>query len=261
MEFDIIYEKADGIAVLTINRPEVMNVLRMKTMEEMLLAIEDAAEDPTIGVLVITGRGDQAFSNGSDLEDIERSGRDGILRANRLMLRLATALRTLDKPVIASINGLCIGSGNELNLFCDLSIASERAQFGHTEGRVGTAPLWGATQLLPRIIGERKAREMVFLGEIMPAEEAYRWGLVNKVVPHDQLYGETRAWCMQLLHRSPQSLRLSKISLNFESDLLFAGRTHGLALIEGTFRTEEMQEGLLAWKEKRQPNYSKFRTK
>lgn len=168
-------------------------------------------------------------------------------------------MRNLRIPLIAAVNGYCIGGGNELNVFCDLTIASDRAKFGQAGPRVGACPVWGGTQLLPRIVGEKKAREMIYLCRLYDAHEAERMGLVNAVVPHDQLYAEVERWCRELLDKSPQSLRLAKLSLNFESDLLYPSFVHGGALLEHLWGSEQVCEGMTAFQEKRSPDFRRFR--
>lgn len=260
MDFqDIIYEKKDGVAKITINRPEVLNVFRWETVDEMTAAFEDAERDATVGVAVLTGAGDKAFCAGGDIAVMTALDRNSGMEWNRRLLRLSTTMRNLSKPIIAAVNGYCIGGGQELNVFCDLTIASDRAKFGQAGPRVGACPVWGATQMLPRIVGEKKAREMIYLCELYSAEEAERMGLVNKVVPHEQLYAEVDAWCQKLLDMSPQSLRIAKLNLNFESDLLYPSLTHGSALLSYIWGSEQSLEGFAAFKEKRKADFRSFR--
>ena len=156
-------------------------------------------------------------------------------------------------------SGYCIGGGNELNLLCDVTIASEKAVFGQAGPKVGSAPLWYGTQMLPRIVGEKKAREIIFWCRKYSAAEAERMGLVNKVVKDEELEEEVRKWCDEIRFMSPQAIKLSKISMNFESDLLYPSVIHGLNMLILTYGTDEFREGMSAFLEKRKPDYNKKR--
>lgn len=262
MEYeDIIYEAKDGIARITINRPQVLNAFRERTVDELLRAFEAADSDGTVGVVVLSGAGGKAFCAGGDVETMSYLTPEygGIWQ--KKLLRLASTIRNLGKPVIAAINGFCIGGGNELNLFCDLSIATEKSRFAQVGPMVGSVPVWGATQLLPRAIGEKKAREMVFLCQQYDAHEAQRMGLVNKVVPEEKFEEEVNAWCQRILDMSPLMLRLAKISLNFESDLLYPSFIHGGELLRQVFGSEQAREGLGAFRERRKADFRRFRRK
>jgi len=260
MEFrDIIYEKKNGIAKITLNRPEVLNVFRWETLDDLINAFNDADNDDCIGVVVLTGAGDKAFCAGGDIEAMKNLDQRTGQKWNKKLMTLSSLMRNMGKPIIAAIKGYCIGGGNELNVFCDLTIASDKAKFGQAGAKVGASPLWGATQLLPRIVGEKKAREMIFLCNLYSAEEAEKMGLVNKVVPHDELEAEVQRWCDRILEMSEQSIRLAKLSLNFESDLLYPSFTHGAALLNTLWGTEQLKEGLSAVKEKRKADFAKFR--
>lgn len=257
---DILYQKDDGIAKITINRPDVLNALRRQTYDELGIAFTDMADDPTIGVGVITGAGDRAFSSGGDVraqaERTPDSGRSHL----RAILQLGTTMRNCGKPIIAAVNGYSIGAGHELHLMCDMTIASEKAVFGQVGPRVGSVPIWGATQLLPRIVGEKKAREIIYMCKQYSAQEAFEMGMVNKVVPHDDLYREVDNWCQDLLDKSPRSLRIAKIVMNHGSDLDYHSYVEGIELLAQTYGDEENLEGVQAFLEKRPPNYRKFRS-
>lgn len=260
MEFqDVLYEKVAGVAKITINRPEVLNVFRWETLDDLTRAFNDADNDDSIGVVVITGAGDKAFCVGGDIAAMRDLDKKSGPKWNKKLLTLSNLMRSMGKPIIAAINGYCIGGGNEINVFCDLTIASDRAKLGQAGTKVGACPVWGCTQLLPRIVGEKKAREMIYLSNLYSAEEAERMGLVNKVVPHEELYPEVEKWCQRILEMSPQSIRMAKLSLNFESDMLYPSMNHGAALLNSLWGTEQLQEGLSAIKEKRKADFSKFR--
>lgn len=260
MEFeDIIYEVKDGIATITINRPNRHNSFRSPTLDELTAAFEAAEEDTCVGVVVFTGAGDRAFCAGGDISEMgaldPHVGRKFLGKC----LKLSNAMRSLSKPIIAAVNGYCLGGGNELNLLCDLTIASENAVFGQTGPSVGSVPIWGGTQMLPRTVGEKKAREMVFLCLRYTAEEAVKMGLANKVVPQDELMGAVEEWASRILDMSPQAIKLTRTSMNFESDLLYGSFTHGREMLALAYGSEELCEGMKSFEEKRKPDFHKFR--
>lgn len=256
---DILVERRDGRMIITINRPEVLNALRTQTYVELHAAVADATTDDSIGVIVLTGAGERAFSSGGDVrgqrERTVLSGREHL----RKLIDLGTALRNSGKPVIAAVNGYALGSGHELHLMCDLTIASDRARFGQTGPRVGSVPLWGGTQVLPGLVGEKRARELIFLCRQYSAQDALAMGLVNAVVPHEELLAETDRWCDEILAMSPQSIRIAKTALNFRQDLLGPAFTHGMEMLALTYGSAENVEGISAFLEKRPPDYRKFR--
>ncbi len=256
---DILYEKDGRIARITINRPEVRNALRSKTREELAIAVEDAWLDDEIGVMVMTGAGDRAFSAGGDLSWIVDPKKKVDNYYMKVHYRLANAMRNCGKPIIARVNGYCIGGGNELNMLCDLTIASEDSVFGQAGPLVGSAPVWYGMQLLQESVGYKKAREIVFLCNRYTAEEAERLGWVNKVVPKNKLDEEVDAWCKRMLEMSPQSLRIAKFQLNFASDILSPQITQGLELARFFLKSPEMVEGATAFLEKRKPDFYKVR--
>ena len=256
---DVKYENRGGAAWITIDRPEVLNALRMRTLDDILEAFKEAERDRTVGVVVLTGTGEKAFCVGGDLNDLSALDSHGGRLHFGKFLQISTVMRNLGRPVISSINGYCLGGGNELHTFSDLSIASDKARFGQVGAKIGALPVWGATQLLPRLVGERKAREMLFLCKQYKAQEALDMGLVNIVVPHEDLYKVTDEWCQTILDMSPQTLRLLKTSLNFESDLLYPSYVHSQQLIGTIAGSEEALEGMKAFLEKRTVNYRKFR--
>jgi dihydroxynaphthoic acid synthetase len=256
---DIRFEVEDGAAWLTINRPRVQNAFREQTLDEMIAALRSTQEDPSIACAVVTGAGDTAFSAGGDFHAMMRLNRANAHMWNDRMLALAMTIRGLPIPVIAMVNGWCMGGGNELALWCDVVIASENAVFGQTGAKVGACPTVGATQYLPRIIGERLAREMIFLARTFTAREAVEIGLINKVVPKGELLAATRQWCETIKGHSAQTLRATKKSLNHESDELYASWQHGMELLANIWGTEESLEGMRAFLQKRRPDFQKFR--
>lgn len=255
MYTDIRYEVRDGVATITINRPEKLNCFRFETVTEMTAALRTADTDPSVGVVVLTGAGDKAFSVGGDISVLLQLDEAGAWRWHRNLNELGLLMRRLGKPIIAAVNGYCIGGGNELNLFCDLSIASDRARFGQAGPRVGSAPLWGGTQLLPRVVGERRAKEIIFLCRQYSAQEALEMGLVNRVVPHEELYAEVRRWADELLGMSPAALATVKRAIDYDTSLLAASLEYGSNLLTGLWTSPEGREGMRAFVEKRKPNF------
>ncbi len=256
---DIKFEYFEGIAKITINRPEVYNAFRPETNMQMLDAFEICRERNDIGVVVLTGTGDKAFCSGGDQKVKGVGGyidEEGVPRLN--VLDLHKKIRSLPKPVIAMVNGYAIGGGHVLHVVCDLSIASENAIFGQTGPKVGSFDAGFGSSYLARSVGQKKAREIWFLCRQYSAKEALDMGLVNKVVPLEQLEDETVDWCKTILQRSPLALRMIKRGLNAELD----GQT-GIMEMAGDatlmyYLMEEAQEGKNAFLEKRDPDFKQF---
>ena len=257
---DIVYEKcSDGIAKITINRPQVHNAFRPQTVMEMSRALNDARNDADVGVIILTGMGENAFCSGGDQKVRGTGGYvgdDGTPRLN--VLDLQREIRTCPKPVVAMVAGWCVGGGHVLHMMCDLTIAAENAMFGQTGPRVGSFDGgWGASYMA-RIVGQKKAREIWFLCRFYNAKEALDMGLVNTVVPLEKLEAETVQWCREMLANSPLALRCLKAALNADCD----GQA-GLQELAGNamllyYMTEEGREGKNAFLEKRRPDFSKF---
>jgi len=256
---DIRYHKLDGIAKITINRPQVRNAFRPLTVSEMSHAFEDARQDPQIGVIVLTGEGEKAFCSGGDQKIRGSSGyvdEKGVQRLN--VLDFQRQIRTCPKPVIAMVAGYAIGGGHVLHMLCDLTIAADNAIFGQTGPKVGSFDGGYGASYMARIVGQKKAREIWFLCRQYDAQQALDMGLVNTVVPYAQLEEETVKWCREILENSPLALRCLKSALNADCD----GQS-GLQELAGNatmlyYMTEEGQEGKNAFIEKRKPNFSKF---
>lgn len=257
---DILYEKSDdGIAKITINRPKVRNAFRPQTVTEMMSAFTDARDDSDIGVVILTGAGNLAFCSGGD-QKIRGTGgyvdERGIPRLN--VLDLQRLIRTLPKPVIAMVAGYAIGGGHVLHMLCDLTIAADNARFGQTGPRVGSFDGGYGASYMARLVGQKKAREIWFLCRQYDAQQALEMGLVNQVVPLDQLEAETVQWCREILANSPMALRCLKAALNADCD----GQA-GLQELAGNatllyYLSEEGKEGKQAFLEKRKPNFKKF---
>ena len=256
---DILVEVKDQVAWVTINRPRVQNAFREQTLEQLIEAFKSTREDPSIACVVVTGAGDTSFSAGGDFYAMKRLTWQNAYMWNDLMLGTAMTIRGLPIPVIAMVNGWCMGGGHELALWCDLVIASDTAVLGQTGAKVGACPTVGATQYIPRIIGERLAREMIFCARRFTGPEAEEIGLINKSVPKKDLLAETLKWCETIKSHSPQTLRMTKKSLNFESDLLYASWQHGMELLAHVWGSEESLEGMDAFLEGRKPDFNKFR--
>ena len=257
---DIIFEKTDdGVAKITINRPEVRNAFRPETVNEIIEALDLVQNDETVGVLVITGAGDKAFCSGGDQKvrgDAGYIGKDGVPRLN--ILEVQKKIRSLPKPVIAMVAGYAIGGGHVLHVVCDLTIAADNAIFGQTGPKVGSFDGGLGSSYLARIVGQKKAREIWYLCRQYDASEALEMGLINTVVPLDQLEDEALKWSREILQHSPLALRCIKSAMNADCD----GQI-GLQELAGNatllyYMSEEAKEGKTAFNEKRKPDFSKY---
>jgi len=256
---DILYQQAEGIAKLTINRPEVRNAFRPETVRELIDAFQRAHLDPEVGVIILTGAGDLAFCSGGDQRVRGAEGyRDGAGVQHLNVLDLQRQIRTLPKPVIAMVAGYAIGGGQVLHLVCDLTIAADNARFGQTGPRVGSFDAGLGAGLLARTIGLKRAKEIWFLCRQYDAAQALDMGLVNAVVPLRELEATTVAWCREILRSSPTALRCLKAAFNADTDGLagiqeLAGNATALF-----YMTDEAQEGRDAFLDRRQPQFHKF---
>jgi len=256
---DILYHKSDGIAKITINRPELRNAFRPLTVLEMSEALKDAREDQSIGVIILTGQGDKAFCSGGDQKVRGDSGykdEKGVHHLN--VLDFQRQMRVCPMPIIAMVAGYAIGGGHVLHLMCDLTIAADNAVFGQTGPKVGSFDGGYGASYMARIVGQKKAREIWFLCRQYNAKQALEMGLVNTVVPLKKLEEETIKWCREILEKSPVAIRCLKAALNADCD----GQA-GLQELAGNatmlyYMTEEGQEGRNAFLDKRKPNFKKF---
>ncbi len=256
---DILYHKAQGMAKITINRPEVRNAFRPLTVQEMSHALLDAREDQSIGVIILTGAGKEAFCSGGDQRVRQEAGyqdEQGVQRLN--VLDFQREIRTCPKPVIAMVAGYAIGGGHVLHIVCDLTIAADNAIFGQVGPKVGSFDGGFGSSYLARLVGQKKAREIWYLCKKYSADEALAMGLINCVVPYDQLEETTIEWCQTILQHSPLALRCLKSAFNADCD----GQT-GLQELAGNatllyYMTEEAQEGRNAYLEKRKPDFNRF---
>jgi len=254
---EILFAVENGVGRITLNRPEKLNAFTMAGVSRMLECLQLCANSENVGVIVLTGSGDKAFCTGGDVGDFESFTINVDRQMNRELMRVSHELRTCGKPVIARVNGYCIGAGNEINMLCDLTIAAEHARFGQTGPKMGSVPNWWVTQLLPRSVGDKRAREIVYLCLQYSATEAMEMGWVNKVVPFADLDNAVNEWCERLLTMSPTALRLAKMAINQASDHLSGAVTQGVELITLFHALEESKEGMRAFVEKRP---AKFRT-
>jgi 2-ketocyclohexanecarboxyl-CoA hydrolase len=252
---DILYEvRPEGVARITINRPERYNAFRARTVEELIHAFNRAGWDRSIGVVVLTGAGDKAFCTGGDqsAHDGQYDGRGAI---GLPIEELQTVIRDIPKPVIARVNGFAIGGGNVLATLCDLTIASEKAQFGQVGPKVGSVDPGFGTAYLARVVGEKKAREIWYLCRRYTAQQAVEMGLANIAVPHEELDAEVDRWCAELMERSPTALAIAKRSFNADTESIRGISSMGMQALSLYYDTDESKEGGRAFREKRKPDF------
>jgi len=252
----IIYEKSEGIATITINRPEALNAFNAEVVGEILQALENVKVDESVRVVILTGAGERAFSAGADIKAMKGMN---ALKARELSLmgeKLCSALENLEKPVIAAINGYALGGGLEVAMACDLRIASENARMGQTEINIGLIPGWGGTQRLTRLIGATKAKELIFTGKMIDAKTAEQLGLVNMVVPQEKFREAVRQFALELAQKAPVALKVAKALINkgaeISLDAAIALEREGFGVVAST---EDLQEGVSAFIEKRRPSF------
>ncbi len=257
---DILYELRDASVRITINRPEVYNAFRNQTLEELIDALRRADEERTANVVVLTGAGEKAFCTGGDQKVHHNEG--GLYgprgTVGMPIEEMQTALRDLRKVSIARVQGFAVGGGNVFATICDITLASEKASFGQVGPKVGSVdPGWG-TAYLARVVGEKKAREMWFTCQRYTAQEAKEMGLVNKVVPHDQLDAEVDKWCAMVNEMSPTALTIAKRSFNADSESIRGISFQGIQTVKHFYQTDESKEGVKAFNERRKPDFKKF---
>ncbi|MCE8026223.1 enoyl-CoA hydratase-related protein [Billgrantia aerodenitrificans] len=254
---DILYDVTDGVATITINRPERYNAFRGQTCMELLDAFNRAGWDKSVGVIVLTGAGDKAFCTGGD-QGAHEGQYDGRGIIGLPVEELQTLIRQVPKPVIARVQGFAIGGGHVLALVCDLTIASENAVFGQVGPKVGSVDPGFGTAYMARVIGEKRAREIWYLCRKYSAVQALEWGLANAVVPADRLDEEVRQWCDEILEKSPTALSIAKRSFNADSENIAGIGAMGMQALSLYYDTDESREGVAAFKEKRRPEFRKF---
>jgi naphthoate synthase len=255
---DVLYEERKDASLVVINRPSVHNAIAKATLELLIAAVEKADRAKTAAI-VITGAGGAAFSAGGDIQELAGVSREEGRRYLARFQDLLGAIRSAGKPVIARVDGFCLGGGNEIAISCDLVAASDRSTFGLAGLAIGAAPVLAATQILPRMVGDKRAREIIFLGERYTAEEARAIGWVNAVVPAAELDHEIESWCAKISMLSPQGLRIAKHALNAATDALAGAADRAADQLAAGFATEEFKEGVSAFLSKRRPDFSRFR--
>jgi enoyl-CoA hydratase len=255
LEFQyIVYEKSEGIATITLNRPDALNAFNKEVINEILQALEDIKSDESIRVVILTGAGGKAFSAGADIKTMKGMNS---LKARELSLmgeKLCYALENLERPVIAAINGYAVGGGLEVAMACDLRIAVENARMGQTEINIGLIPGWGGTQRLTRLIGKTKAKELVFSGKMIDAKTAEQLGILNSVVPADKFRETVHQFALELVQKAPVAIKVAKALIDKGADMsldaALALEREGFGVVAST---EDLQEGVSAFTEKRKP--------
>jgi 2-ketocyclohexanecarboxyl-CoA hydrolase len=257
---DVTYEVDEGLAWITINRPERYNAFRARTVDELVMAFKRAWASDEVGVVALTGAGDKAFCAGGDQKQRMETGDYGPSQSGLFEVdALHRVIRDTPKPVIAAVNGLAIGGGHVLHVLCDLTIAADTAQFGQNGPRVGSFDAGMGSGYLARVIGEKRTRELWFMLRRLTAAEALDWGLVNKVVPAVELRAEVKAWADQMMQFSPTALKVLKQSLNTDTEHFMAIGSMAYTTLKLFGSTPEAEEGIRAFNEKRQPDFSKYR--
>jgi enoyl-CoA hydratase len=255
MPENILLDRRGRVALMTINRPDKLNALNIKTRQEMAEALDELRHDEEIRIVVITGAGDKSFVAGADINEF--AGRTAVQQRAVMKARsIFTAAEDFPKPLIAMINGFCLGGGCELALSCDIRIASEKARFGQPEINLGIIPGGGGTQRMTRLIGEGKAMQLILTGEIIDAQEAYRLGLVNEVYPHAELESKTMELANKIAEKSPVALAMAKTAVKNAARMnLREGLDQEIDLFALCFSSEDKEEGVRAFLEKRKPEF------
>ncbi|GIX48141.1 MAG: crotonase [Candidatus Tectimicrobiota bacterium] len=257
---DILLERRGAIAIVTFNRPERMNTMSQTLVAETLAALEGFQHDPEVRVVILTGAGDRAFCAGADVADLQQEAAEATAMARRRYVqqvqKLTLAIRQLEKPVLAAVNGVAAGGGCDIALACDIRIASERARFGEVFARIGLFPGTGGTYFLPRLVGIAKALELIWTGDLIDAREAERIGLVSRVVPAEALLPETLRFAERLAQGPPLAISLAKAAVYRGLDLDITSAFDYAATAESiTLTSEDHQEGVRAFREKRPPQF------
>jgi naphthoate synthase len=259
---DIIYEVEDGLAWITINRPERYNAFRAQTVDELILAFKRAWGSDEVGTICLTGAGEKAFCSGGDQKQRNETGDYGPSVSGLFEVEsLHRVIRDVPKPVIAAVNGIAIGGGHVLHVIADLTIAADTASFGQNGPRVGSFDAGLGSGYLARVVGEKRAREIWFMLRRLSAEEALDWGLVNKVVPAADLKDEVRTWAKTMNSYSPTALKVLKQSFNVDTEQFIGIGNMAYTTLKMFGETQESKEGITAFNEKRQPDFSAFRGK
>ena len=258
---DVTYEVDNGLAWITINRPERYNAFRARTVDELVHAFKLAWADDAVGVVALTGAGEKAFCAGGDQKQRMETGDYGPSQTGLFEVEaLHRVIRDIPKPVVAAVNGIAIGGGHVLHVLADLTIAADTASFGQNGPRVGSFDAGLGSSYLARVVGEKRAREIWFMLRRLSAEEALDWGLVNRVVPAAELRNEVRTWADTMLSYSPTALKVLKQSFNTDTEHMISIGNMAYSTLKMFGETEEAQEGIKAFNEKRQPDFSAYRS-
>jgi 2-ketocyclohexanecarboxyl-CoA hydrolase len=252
---DLLVSVDGGVARITLNRPDVLNALSAAHFRQLTAAIHDVSSRAGVGVVVLTGAG-RAFSAGGDLRTLSK---DVLVDTTKYAIQTLLAIRQCPRPVVAVVNGDAVAGGNELVIACDLAIASSSARLGHAGTRLGWAPILGATNVFTTQVGEKRAKEIVFLSKLVPAATALEWGWVNEVVEPSELEAAEKHWCDELLARSPEGLQLAKSSANFWWDLAYASMASSMSMLSLGVSPEAAMEGINAFQERRPADWSPWR--
>ena len=250
----IIYEKSDGVATITLNRPDALNAWSTELAQEFLQAMHDARNDETVKAVIVTGAGEKAFSAGADIKAMRGMTALKARDLSNMGYKICNTIERIDKPVIAALNGYALGGGMEVSMACDFRIASDKARMGQTEVNIGLIPGWGGTQRLTRLVGKARAKELVYTGKMINADTAHQWGLVNMVVPAAELMIAVRQFAQELASKAPVAIKVAKAliekgaEIDLESALVLEREGFGVVA-----SSEDLQEGVSAFTEKRKP--------
>ena len=254
---DIIYERVDSAAVITMNRPHRYNAFTAHTVDELIIAFRAAGSDRGVQSIILTGAGDKAFCTGGDVKQRAETGDYGPSETGMLEIgTLHKLIRDTPKPVIAAVNGVAMGGGHVLHVLCDMTIAADTARFGQSGPKVGSFDAGFGSAYLARVVGEKRAREIWFLNHVYDAETAERWGLVNKVVPADELLDAALEWAAEIGEKSPTAIRFLKQSFNADTDHQAGLSAMAMSALDLYALTDEAQEGAAAFAEKRTPDFA-----
>jgi enoyl-CoA hydratase/carnithine racemase len=257
MDSTVIYQSQNGMCYLTLNRPDVFNALNRQLVLDLTAALKQAESATEVRVILLKGAG-KAWCAGGDLEELLQLTRAGANERRDYLTdfkAMIDAVRRISKPVIAAVHGVCVGGGNEINIACDLTIASEKARFAQAGPRVGSVPMYGVPQNLPFLVGEKRSREITYLCRMYSAREAESLGWINKAVSADELEAEAERWAQEIISKSPTAITLAKKMHNVYYDMLSPSVEAGVELLTFFWGTDEAREGMLAFKEKRSPEF------
>jgi 1,4-dihydroxy-2-naphthoyl-CoA synthase len=255
MEATVLSETKDGICYLTLNRPEKFNALNLQLVLGLISALQKVESDSKVRVVILKGAG-KAWCAGGDLDELLELTQGSAADRRHYLTQfkaMIDAVRGISKPIIAAVQGVCVGGGNELNIACDLTIASEKAKFGQAGPRVGSVPAFGVPQNLQILVGEKRSREISYLCRLYSAQEAASMGWINKVVAHEELEKEAENWAREIIDKSPTAITLAKKMHNIYHDTLSSSAEMGVEMLTFFWGTEEAREGMVAFKEKRKP--------